>query len=103
MVEANLGVVCANLPILKKPINWAFSRAFGSARTLVGPYAMDRTPHHAISRSKTNRLPSKDSDVNLIESPVIHTQIDVVSKDDWSDTCKFFKIPQQTLIKVSVS
>jgi hypothetical protein len=80
LVEANLGIICANLPILKKPFNWIFSRAFGTTRTSVGPYTMDRTPHHTVSRSKTNRLQSKDSDIDLLDGMTSHAQIRVDSK-----------------------
>jgi hypothetical protein len=45
----------------------------------VGPYTMDRTPHHTVSRSKTNRLQSKDSDIDLLEGMTSHAQIKVES------------------------
>lgn len=72
LIEANLGIISACLPILKKPFSLALSRALGT--TKMGPSAYTRPSGsnimHRRMHSPSNLVMSSKRDTNVYEAEI---------------------------------
>lgn len=110
LIEANLGIISACLPILKKPFNACMSRTIGTAKSLSRsqPFVGSNTPtfqQKSVTHSQAhtgqgkgtgphNQLweasSRKDSDVELLAYDLKEAEVravgGIVRKDSWTVT-----------------
>lgn len=111
LIEANLGIISACLPILKKPFNTCMSRTIGAAQSVSRsqPFIASSAPMHqqksdhcasrGHTRQEENGAPHdqvwdsssrKDSDVELLAYELKEAEVctvgRIVRKDSWTVT-----------------